>query len=257
MSVGIFAMGADATSGRRALVDRRDTLAAVGATVLLVEDESSIADNVMYALRTEGFAAEWRSLGADGLTRLREGTVDLVILDIGLPDVSGLEVCKTIRTFSQVPIIFLTARAEEIDRVVGLEIGADDYVVKPFSPRELAARVKAILKRARGAPPASPSTAPGRFVVDQARARITYVGVPLELTRYEFLLLQFLIANPGRVFSRAQLLERVWDSAQTSLDRTVDAHVKSIRAKLRAVTADRDPITTHRGLGYSLDDDDA
>jgi two-component system, OmpR family, catabolic regulation response regulator CreB len=232
----------------------------VSATVLLVEDEASIADNVLYALRTEGFAALWKSLGEEALVHLRTpGTdpVDLVILDIGLPDTNGIEVCKAIRAFSQVPIMFLTARAEEIDRVVGLEIGADDYVVKPFSPRELVARVKAILKRTRRAPAADPPAAAGHgaFLVDAARARISYAGVPLELTRYEFLLLQFLVAHPGQVFSRAQLLDRVWDAAQTSSDRTVDAHVKSVRAKLRAIAPDDDPIQTHRGLGYSLGDD--
>jgi two-component system catabolic regulation response regulator CreB len=236
----------------------------VAGTVLLVEDESSIADNVLYALRTEGFAAHWTSLGDEALAYLRaeadspRGGVDLVILDIGLPDTNGVEVCKAIRRFSQVPIVFLTARADEIDRVVGLEIGADDYVVKPFSPRELVARVKAILKRTRISPTPTavdlpPATTHGSFVVDVARAKISYAGVPLELTRYELLLLQFLIAHPEQVFSRAQLLERVWDAAQTSLDRTVDAHVKSLRAKLRAIAPDRDPIRTHRGLGYSLE----
>jgi two-component system, OmpR family, catabolic regulation response regulator CreB len=231
----------------------------VAATVLLVEDESAIADNVLYALRTEGFSAEWQSLGREALERLRAQPVDLVILDIGLPDASGIEICKSIRAFSQVPIIFLTSRAGEIDRVVGLEIGADDYVTKPFSPRELVARVKAVLKRATPPPPATdpPSTSVtvhGRFQVEADRARISYAGVPLELTRYEYLLLQFLVTHPERVFSRGQLLDQVWGAAQTSLERTVDAHVKSLRAKLRAVDADRDPIATHRGLGYSLND---
>lgn len=230
----------------------------MAAKVLLIEDESAIADNVLYALRTEGFTADWRSLGQEGLALLRSDPADLVILDIGLPDASGLEICKAIRAFSQVPIIFLTSRADEIDRVVGLEIGADDYVTKPFSPRELVARVKVILKRARVPQPAEEPTSPvthGRLQVDAARARISYAGAPLDLTRYEYLLLQFLVAHPGRVFSRAQLLDRVWETAQTSLDRTVDAHVKSLRAKLRAVTPDHDPIQTHRGLGYSLGED--
>lgn len=226
----------------------------MASTVLLVEDESAIADNVIYALRTEGFTVQWRSLGHEALAHVRAEPVDLVILDIGLPDSSGIEICKSIRSFSQVPIIFLTARAEEIDRVVGLEIGADDYVTKPFSPRELVARVKVILKRTK--PPVhavAPATLPhGRFEVDAPRARISYAGVALELTRYEYLLLQFLVAHPEQVFSRAQLLDRVWDASQTSMDRTVDAHVKSLRAKLRAITPNEDPIQTHRGLGYSL-----
>ncbi len=220
--------------------------------ILVVEDERSIADNVLYALRTEGFSVEWRSLGRDGVELLRTVQFALVILDVGLPDGSGFERCKEIRAFSEVPIVFLTARAEEIDRVLGLEIGGDDYVTKPFSPRELVARVKTILKRSRrtSAPEVSTQTA---FVVDEKRARISYHGTLLELTRYELLLLKFLVAHPERVFSRAELLEQVWGSAQTSLDRTVDAHVKSLRAKLRALCVEEDPIRTHRGLGYSFE----
>jgi len=229
------------------------------AVVLVIEDERSIADNVTYALGTEGFVTHWRSVGRDGVALLREQPVDLVILDVGLPDGSGLEFCKEIRSFSDVPIVFLTARAEEIDRVVGLEIGADDYVTKPFSPRELVARVKTILKRARGGSRAEPlGTAEtarrvlGPLSVDEDRARITCRGGTLELTRYEYLLLKFLIRNPERVFSREQLLDQVWGSSRTSLARTVDAHVKSLRAKLRAGGAGDEAIRTHRGLGYSL-----
>ena len=226
--------------------------------VLVIEDERSIADNILYALRTEGFAVEWKSLGQEGVAALRAEPFALVVLDVGLPDGSGFERCKEIRGFSEVPIVFLTARAEEIDRVVGLEIGGDDYVTKPFSPRELVARVKVILKRARGAPAAMPSvpplpSVPSSFGVDDKRARISYRGTLLELTRYEYLLLKFLVAHPERVFSRAELLEQVWDSAQTSLDRTVDAHVKSLRGKLRALSPEEDPIRTHRGLGYSFE----
>ena len=219
--------------------------------MLVIEDERSIADNILYALRTEGFAVEWKALGLEGVAALRDGDFALVVLDVGLPDGSGFERCKEIRQFSEVPIVFLTARAEEIDRVVGLEIGGDDYVTKPFSPRELVARVKVILKRARrvSVPAAEQTT----LAVDEKRARISYHGTLLELTRYEYLLLKFLVAHPQRVFSRAELLERVWDSAQTSLDRTVDAHVKSLRAKLRALCAEEDPIRTHRGLGYSFE----
>jgi len=222
--------------------------------VLVIEDERSIADNILYALRTEGFAVEWKSLGQEGVAALRAEPFALVVLDVGLPDGSGFERCKEIRGFSEVPIVFLTARAEEIDRVVGLEIGGDDYVTKPFSPRELVARVKVILKRARGAPTAtSAPTTTSSFGVDDKRARISYRGTLLELTRYEYLLLKFLVAHPERVFSRAELLEQVWDSAQTSLDRTVDAHVKSLRGKLRALSPEEDPIRTHRGLGYSFE----
>jgi two-component system catabolic regulation response regulator CreB len=233
--------------------------------VLVVEDEPSIADNVVYALRTEGFTADCRTIGGEAVELLRRERYDLVILDIGLPDGSGLERCKEIRAFSQVPIVFLSARGDEIDRVVGLEIGADDYVTKPFSPRELVARVRSILKRTRpsgaapalapprdeGAQPGVAEDAGGAFAVDERKALIRYRDVALELTRYEYLLLKFFIAHPDRVFTRPQLLELVWDSSQTSLERTVDAHVKSLRAKLHAVGAEG-PIRTHRGFGYSF-----
>ena len=225
-----------------------------GPVVLIVEDERSIADNLTYALGTEGFVTHWRSIGREGLALLREQRVDVVILDVGLPDGSGLELCKEIRSFSDVPIVFLTARTEEVDRVVGLEIGADDYVTKPFSPRELVARIKAILKRARR-PGAGPTVAPlvlGPLPVDEARARVAFREVALDLTKYEYLLLKFLASSPERVFSRAQLLDLVWGTSQTSLERTVDAHVKTLRAKLRAAGAGDELIRTHRGLGYSL-----
>lgn len=214
--------------------------------VLLVEDEASIADTLIYALGTEGFEVEWQQLGRDGLAALRSRPFDLVILDVGLPDGSGFEVCKQIRRTSDVPLIFLTARSEEIDRVVGLEIGADDYVSKPFSPREVCARVKRILERARPAAPAALV-----FEHDADAGRVRYHGRPLELTRYEYLLLATLLAAPERIYSRAQLMDLVWTDAD-AFDRTVDTHVKTLRAKLREVDPDADPIVTHRGLGYSL-----
>ena len=224
-----------------------------GPVVLIVEDERSIADNLTYALGTEGFVTHWRSVGRDGVALLRACRVDLVILDVGLPDGSGLELCKEIRSFSDVPIVFLTARTEEVDRVVGLEIGADDYVTKPFSPRELVARVKTILRRARGVrAPGTARVVLGPLTLDEERARMTCGETALDLTRYEYLLLKFLVVNPERVFSREQLLDQVWGASQTSLARTVDAHVKSLRAKLRAAGVEDELIRTHRGLGYSL-----
>ncbi len=227
--------------------------------ILLIEDESSIADTIIYALKTDGFSPQWLKLGQAGIDFLQTQKADLVILDIGLPDLSGFEVCKIIRKFSEVPIIFLTARQDEVDRIVGLEIGADDYVLKPFSPRELVARVKAILKRTQPARISKHCSIPllssHRFEVDDTRAQIAYCQVLLELTRYEFLLLKFLIAHPHRVFSRAELMEHALDSNETSLERSIDAHIKSIRAKLRAVSSAADPIQTHRGFGYSLADD--
>jgi two-component system catabolic regulation response regulator CreB len=150
-----------------------------------------------------------------------------------------------------VPVVFVTARKDEIDRVVGLEIGADDYVVKPFTPRELTARIRAILRRTQtsAAAPAEPAAV---FAVDEERCEIRYHGTPLQLSRYEFRLLKVLIQKPGRVYSRDQLMELAWEEPDTALDRTVDAHIKTLRAKLRAVRDDEDPIRTHRGLGYSL-----
>lgn len=221
--------------------------------VLIIEDESAIADTLLYALRTEGFDPEWRRTAEAGLRAFDEHPPALVILDIGLPDASGFDVCRQIRSRAATPILFLTARAQELDRVVGLELGADDYVVKPFSPRELTARVRAILRRA--STDSVPSTAgDSRFTVDEARQHIHYLGMPLELSRYEYRLLKALVAHPGRVFSREQLLQMAWDHPEHSLDRTVDTHIKTLRAKLAAVKPDTDPIRTHRGVGYSLDE---
>jgi two-component system, OmpR family, catabolic regulation response regulator CreB len=221
--------------------------------ILLIEDEPSIADNIIYALKTEGFAPTWCQTGGDGLRTFAEQKFSLVILDVGLPDVSGFELCKQLRARSLVPIVFVTARKDEIDRVVGLEIGADDYVVKPFTPRELTARVKAILRRTESAGVAQPETV-RLFSVDDERCEIRYCGTPLQLSRYEFRLLKVLVQKPGRVYSRDQLMELAWEEPDTALDRTVDAHIKMLRAKLRAIREDEDPIRTHRGLGYSLKD---
>jgi two-component system catabolic regulation response regulator CreB len=216
--------------------------------ILIVEDEPAIADAVAYALEKDGFRPHRCGLGEPALARLRAERFALVILDVGLPDVSGFEVCRRLRAFSEVPVLFLTARGDEVDRVVGLEIGGDDYVLKPFSPRELVARVRVILRRLEprkaGAPPV--------FALDEARRIVTFCGTPLDLTRYEYLLLKTLLAHPERVFTRAQLMEQVWSAAEESTERTVDAHVKTLRAKLRAVDPAADPILTHRGVGYSL-----
>lgn len=221
-------------------------------TILLIEDEAAIADTVLYTLKSEGFATEWHRLGHNGIDWLREHPdASLLILDVGLPDGNGFEFCKTIRRFSNIPIIFLTARNDEVDRIVGLEIGADDYVSKPFSPRELAARVKVILKRAQGAEAPEPES-DTLFEVDAARARIRYETQWLDLTRYEYLVLQTLLQQPERIFSRAQIMDRVWEAPEESLDRAVDTHIKTLRTKLRAVNKDNDPIKTHRGMGYSI-----
>lgn len=222
--------------------------------ILVVEDEPSIADNITYALSTEGFEPLCCSTGSEALNEIKDSVIALVILDIGLPDINGFELARTIRGNSNIPIIFLTARTDEIDRVAGLELGADDYVVKPFSPRELAARVRAVLRRSRdnGAVPQQESGQRLPFRVDEKRLTISYHGEPLDLTRYEFRLLQLLIASPGRVYSRDQLMDRIWEEPEMSLDRTVDTHIKTIRQKLKAISDDEEAIITHRGMGYSL-----
>ncbi len=222
--------------------------------VLIVEDEPGIADTLQYALRTDGFEPHWVASGAAALQRQREAPADLVILDVGLPDLNGFEVFRRLREDSDVPVVFLTARADEIDRVVGLELGADDYVAKPFSPRELVARLRVILRRsARGPAAAAAPVVP--FQVDEGRRQIRFYGRALELSRYEYGLLKTLVERPGHVFSRDVLLDKVWDERSESLDRTVDAHVKTLRAKLKAVAPQLETIRTHRGSGYALAED--
>jgi two-component system catabolic regulation response regulator CreB len=221
--------------------------------ILIVEDEQAIADNIQYALETEGFETRCLLSGMQVMPLLEKEAIDLIVLDIGLPDINGLELCKEIRQRCNLPIIFLTARATEIDRVVGLEIGADDYVVKPFSPRELTARVKAVLRRTRR--PVVERPTPQTFQVDESKRRISYRGRPLDLSRYEYNLLTLFIQRPGHVFSREQLMDMAWDEPEASMDRTVDAHIKNIRAKLKSIEPDMDPIVTHRGVGYALKED--
>ncbi len=217
-------------------------------TILIVDDEAAIAATLTYALNTDGFQARHVTLGQDALDALRASAPPaLVVLDIGLPDMSGFEVCRRLRQFSSVPVIFLTSRADEIDRIVGLEMGADDYVSKPFSPRELVARVRAVLRRQQ-----APAMASARFAVRADEGRILFHGQALTLTRYEYLLLKTLVERPGQLFSRGQLMDMVWTSAPETLERTVDAHIKSLRAKLRLVNEQDDPIQTHRGMGYSI-----
>ena len=219
--------------------------------ILLVEDEAAIADTVVYALRAEGFDAVHCLAGRDALAAAAQHRFDLAILDGGLPDIGGFALCRELRRSRDLPVIFLTAQDAEADRLLGLEIGADDYVGKPFSPRELVARVRVVLRRV-GAPARSESA--GGFEHDADGHRVRYRGRVLDLTRYEYGLLAALLQRPGAVLTRAQLMDRVWGEALDSGDRTVDTHVKTLRAKLRDVAPDADPIRTHRGLGYSLDE---
>jgi len=218
--------------------------------VLLVEDETAIAETVLYALRAEGFEAVHCLTGGDALLRARSEPFDLAVLDVGLPDIGGFALCRELRRDRDLPVIFLTAQAAEADRILGLEIGADDYVSKPFSPRELVARVRVVLRRGRMQPVAGMAVP---FEHDADGRRIRYRGRLLDLTRYEYGLLAALLQRPGAVLSRAQLMDRVWDDALESGDRTVDSHIKTLRAKLREGDGTADPIRTHRGLGYSLD----
>jgi len=227
--------------------------------ILIVEDEPGIADTLQYALRTEGFEPAWVATGEEAVAQVAAEVPSLVILDVGLPDTSGFEVFKRIRALADVPVVFLTARSDEIDRVVGLELGADDYVAKPFSPRELVARIRTVLRRAArpaatvaGAASAAPALP---LAVDDGRRQIRFYGQLLELSRYEYGLLKTLLSRPGHVFSRDTLLERVWDDPGESLDRTVDAHVKTLRAKMKLVAPGLEPIKTHRGTGYALAED--
>jgi two-component system catabolic regulation response regulator CreB len=222
--------------------------------VLIVEDEPGIADTLQYALATEGFEPRWCATGEAALAQA--GDVALVILDVGLPDISGFELFKRLRALHEdLPVLFLTARADEIDRVVGLELGADDYVTKPFSPRELVARVRSVLRRSAGKVAAAAATPTPPLHCDEGRRQIRYYGRALDLSRYEYGLLKTLLSRPGFVFSRERLLDLVWDDANESLDRTVDAHVKTLRAKLKAVAPTLEPIRTHRGVGYALAED--
>lgn len=234
-------------------------------TVLIVEDEPGIADTLTYVLEQEGFNAHWVQLAGDALQALEKESIDAVLLDIGLPDASGLETCKQIRARWNVPILFLTARKEELDRILGLEIGADDYISKPFSPREVAARVKAVLRRIQ--PAETPAQSAGKavsagttekqlsagpFTLNTSTHSITYHSQALELTPYEYRILRTLMGQPERVFSRAQLLDNLSDTPLPSLERSVDSHIRSLRAKLHEISPDEQPVRTRRGFGYYL-----
>ena len=221
--------------------------------ILIVEDEPAISDNIQFVLESEGLETVRAATGLAASSILEEGVVDLIVLDIGLPDINGIDLLKEIRRTRTTPIILLTARSSEIDRVVGLEIGADDYVAKPFSPRELAARVKAVLRRCQPAALTKPEEE--AFTVNRSKRVIAFFGTVLDLSKYEYEILNLFIERKGHVFSREQLMNNVWEEPEMSLDRTVDAHIKNIRAKLRAVRPDLEPLVTHRGSGYSLRDD--
>lgn len=222
--------------------------------ILLVEDEPAIADTLIYILEAECYEVQHVLCSFDALKAQSEKLFDLAILDVGLPDMTGFELCHRLRANASLPILFLTARDTELDRVLGLEIGGDDYVTKPFSPREVTARVRAILRRSNKSS-SSEAQAQGtgnvRLSVDDSAKRIICGGHALELTVHEFKLAVALIQHPGQVFSRDQLLDQAWDDPGAVTDRAVDAHIKSLRAKLRNFSpGSEEMILTRRGLGY-------
>ncbi|MEE9421986.1 MAG: two-component system response regulator CreB [Gammaproteobacteria bacterium] len=226
-------------------------------SIFIVEDEPSIAQTVQFTLEAEGFVTEHFPTGSGCLVALESASPSLVLLDVGLADGSGFEFFRKIRQLTEAPIIYMTARGEEIDRVVGLEMGADDYIVKPFSLRELVARVRAVLRRFDSATTidiAKPVVTDKSdvFHIDTVRKQIHFKTQLLDLTLHEYRLLETLLSHPEQVFSRAQLLENGWDAPDHRLERTIDSHIKSLRNKLREIDSDANPICTHRGMGYSL-----
>lgn len=219
--------------------------------ILLVDDEPRIQDVVEYALSREGYEVTCLASGQAALARLAHESFDLIVLDVMLPDIDGLEICRTVRKTSRVPILFLSARGDEVDRIVGLELGGDDYLVKPFSPRELIARVRAVLRRFEGGgePKAVASCKTyGPLELDPERFEVRYSGVRITLTATEFALLLALYERPGVVLSRAQLLDKAYPGEVHITERTLDTHVRRIRAKFRV--AGGDPIATMHGVGY-------
>ena len=232
--------------------------------ILVVDDEPSVTDLIAYNLRKALYDVQVVADGRAALRLAREYQPDLILLDLMIPEVDGLDVCRELRKSSEVPVIMITARGEELDRVLGLEIGADDYVTKPFSVRELMARIKAVLRRAPGGPralsvqkdgEAEPSTllrGPGNLSMDVERRSVVVDSTSIELTRLEFDLLHRLLINPGRVLTRERLLEQAWGYDYVGDTRAVDSAVKRLRAKLRAVSAEADSIESVRGLGYRI-----
>jgi DNA-binding response OmpR family regulator len=217
---------------------------------MVVEDEAAIADVMRLNLAKAGYGVHVERDGTAGLAAIRALRPAAVILDIGLPGLDGIEVCRRLRAQDDwTPVLFVTARDDEVDRIVGLELGADDYVTKPFSPRELVARVTSVLRRSQGGPEGSPDLVVGGVRLDQADRRVFVDGAEVELTATEFDLLGYLMRRPGRVFSREQLISEVWGYSAAGGVRTVDVHIAQVRAKLGGAS----PIRTVRGVGYGVD----
>jgi two-component system OmpR family response regulator len=219
--------------------------------ILVADDDGHIREVVRFALAQGGFEVVEAKDGREAIDRIASGGIDLVVLDILMPEADGLEVCRRVRKAGSLPIIFLSSKDEELDRVLGLELGADDYLSKPFSPRELLARVRAVLRRLREPPAAAPELLRrGPLEMDLGRHRCTWDGREVVLTVTEFALLRALLAAPGRVFTRDDLVDRAWGPGHAITDRTIDSHVRRIRQKLAAVGAD--PVETVYGVGYRL-----
>src|SRR5436190_1268725 len=200
--------------------------------ILVVEDDPRISDVLEYALKADGYEVQTAQRGRDAAEIARRSSPGLILLDVGLPDIDGFEVCRLVRRFSEVPVIFLTSRSDEINRVVGLEIGGDDYVVKPFSTRELLARIKAVTRRKNSSPAAESKTVSyGPIDLDSDRFRVRFNAANVLLTRQEFRLLELFIRHPGRVFTREQVLDQAWSDGGIVTDRTIDVHVKTLRRK--------------------------
>jgi DNA-binding response OmpR family regulator len=223
--------------------------------ILVVDDEPSVSDLITYNLRKALYDVQVAADGRAALHLAREYNPDLILLDLMIPEIDGMDVCRELRKTSSVPVIMITARGEEIDRVLGLEIGADDYITKPFSVRELMARIKAVLRRASKEDQVEPSMllrGPGNLLMDVERRSVVVNDLPIELTRLEFDLLHRLLINPGRVLTRERLLEQAWGYEYVGDTRAVDSAIKRLRAKLRATSTEADCIESVRGLGYRI-----
>ncbi|WP_431936174.1 response regulator [Micromonospora sp. RP3T] len=223
--------------------------------VLVVEDEESFSDALSYMLRKEGFEVSVAATGTSALTEFDRTGADIVLLDLMLPEMSGTEVCRQLRQRSHVPIIMVTARDSEIDKVVGLEIGADDYVTKPYSPRELVARIRAVLRRqsSEASESGAPTLAAGPVRMDIERHVVTVEGASVQLPLKEFELLELLLRNAGRVLTRGQLIDRVWGADYVGDTKTLDVHVKRLRSKIEPEPSAPRYIVTVRGLGYKFE----
>ncbi|MBW4056813.1 MAG: response regulator [Proteobacteria bacterium] len=219
-------------------------------TILVVEDEPKLARLLSNYLRQAGYDLHCVENGLDVLPLVREKMPSLILLDLMLPGKNGMDICKEIRSFSTVPIIMVTARIEEIDRLLGLELGADDYICKPFSPREVVARVRAVLRRSGNQ---QQSGVVSLLLLDEERFQATLHGRDLELTVVEFQLLSFLSANPGRIYNRNQLMDRIYPDQRVVSDRTIDSHIKNLRKKISGVSPETELIQSVYGVGYKFD----